>query len=329
MSYFYKENKELEEKVNRYFGGLADFNEKHFGGKLSVVLLGSLSRGEGTWINESGRDILVSDIEFFTVYPEKISSLKEYGEFVASYADEVFGENASSLFHADNSYLPISQLKELEKKLLTYDAVHFGKCVVGEDVMPLFPKIDIHNINLYDIRDILTHRVFAVLYYGFPLKEQGKDTEYRYCLAKNSLDLMTVLLVENGILESGFINRYNKIKELSIDGKIKEYFGYCLSLKLGAPYDASFTTEEMESMFISLVKELNRNFKFKAENILSNIKHISRRRLGMFKRALKYKNIAFSKRHLNNLITSFEKGNKITEKEKRANLVLNGYPMQK
>ena len=327
MSFFYRENKELEEKVNRYFSGLADFNNKHFDGKLSVVLLGSLSRGEGTWINESGRDILVSDIEFFTVYPEEISSLKEYGEFFASYADEVFGENASSLFHADNSYVPKSQLNKLEKKLLTYDAVHFGKCVVGEDVMPLFPKIDIHNINLYDIKDILTHRVLAVLYYGFPLKEQGKETEYRYCLAKNSLDLMTVLLVENGILESGFINRYKKIKELSIDEKIKDYFGYCLSLKLGEPYDSCFTTKEMEAVFISLVKELDKSFKLNLKNIQLNIIHIIRRRLGMLKRSLKYKNIAFSKRHINNLITSFENGNKITEKEKKDNLVLNGYPL--
>lgn len=327
MSYFYKENNELEKKVNRYFGGLADFNNKHFDGKMSVVLLGSLSRGEGSWINESGRDILVSDIEFFTVYPEEISSLKEYDEFITSYAREVFGENASSLFHADNSYVPKSKLKSMEKKLLTYDAVHFGKCVVGEDVMPLFPKIEINNINLYDIRDILTHRVFAVLYYGFPLKEQGNEAEYRYCLAKNSLDLMTVLLLENGILESGFINRYNKIKELSIDEKIKDYFGYCLSLKLGEPYDTFFTTEEMESMFISLVKELAKGFKLNLKNIQLNIKHIIRRRLGMLKRALKYKNIAFSKHHLNNLITSFENENKITGKEIKDNLVLNGYPV--
>lgn len=327
MSFFYKENKALEEKVNRYFDGLSDFNNKHFDGKLSVVLLGSLSRGEGSWINESGRDILVSDIEFFTVYPDETASFKEYDEFINSYAKEMFGENASSLFHADNSYVSKSKMKSMEKKLLTYDAVHFGKCVVGEDVVPLFPKIDIHNINLYDIRDILTHRVFAVLYYGFPLKEQGNEAEYRYCLAKNSLDLMTVLLVENGILESGFINRYNKIKLLSIDEKIKDYFGYCLSLKLGEPYDTSFTTEEMEGIFISLVKELNRNFKLKAENILSNIRHIVRRRLGMLKRTLKYKNIAFSKPHLNRLITSFDKKEKITEKEIKDNLVLNGYPV--
>lgn len=327
MSYFYKENKALEEKVNRFFDGLSDFNNKHFDGKLSVVLLGSLSRGEGTWINESGRDILVSDIEFFTVYPEGIGSFKEYEEFIDSYSAEVFGENASSLFHADNSYLPKSNLQSIEKKLLSYDTIHFGKCVVGEDVMPLFPKIDINNINLYDIRDILTHRTFAVLYYGLPLKEQGNEAEYRYCLAKNSLDLMTVLLVENGILESGFINRYEKIKQLDIDEKVKDYFGYCLSVKLGEPYGSRFTTDEMESMFISLTKSLAKDFKIRFENTKLNIKHIARRRLGMMKRALKYKNIAFSKPHLNRLIASFDKKEKITKKEIKDNLVLNGYPV--
>lgn len=328
MSYFYKENLLLEEKVDRYFKGISEYNTKHFQGKLSVILLGSLSRGEGTFITENGRDVLVSDIEFFTVYPQEITSLAEYNRFIQIYAEEIFAENKSSLFHVDNSNISYARLPELDKKLLTYDAVHFGKCVVGENVMNLLPEINIGNINLYDIRDILTHRVFSVLYYGFPLKFAGKEEQYRYSLAKNSLDLMTVLLVERGVLESGFINRYEKIKELDIDQQIKDYFGYCLSLKLKVDSKHSFAVSEMETLFIELVKKLSEEFKVKISNAIKNIKTISRRRMGILKRICKNKKIPPSpKKHLNNLIYLFEKEKNITVKEKKDNLILNGYPV--
>ena len=294
---------------------------------MSIVLLGSLSRGEGTWIKQNGQDILVSDIEFFTVYPDDVKSLKEYDEYVQVSAKEIFKENISSLFHVDNGNVLRSRLKGLEKKLLIYDAIHFGKCVVGEDVMQYFPQVAIHNINLYDIRDILTHRIFSVVYYGFPLKASGEMEQYRYSIAKNSLDLMTVILAENGILESGFINKCDRIKQLEIDDEIKRYFDFCLSIKLGKPFETPFAIEEMERIFISLIKSLSGSFKVHYVNKRSNIKHIIRRRLGILKRAIKYRYFISPKKHLSNLIKSFEKGEKITSEAKRGNLVLNGYPL--
>lgn len=327
MGYFYKENKKLEEKVDLYFKSLSIFNEKHFDGQLSIVLLGSLSRGEGTWIKQNGKDILVSDIEFFTIHPDSMADFKEYDEYIQACAKEIFKENGSSLFHVDNSYIPKSKQKCLEKKLLIYDAIHFGKCVVGEDVMNHFPQVDINNINLYDIRDILTHRIFSIIYYGFPLKAKGEIEQYGYSLAKNSLDLMTVILAENKILESGFINRYERIKQLEIDDRLKRYFGFCLSIKLGKKCDTPFTIEEMETIFISLIKSLSENFNVCHLNRKSNIKHIIRRRLGILKRAIKYRRLAWPKKHLLNLIQCFENGQKIAEKSKKDNLVLNGYPL--
>lgn len=328
MSYFYRESPLLEEKLFLYFKGLADYNDKYFDGKLSVVLLGSFSRGEGTAIQENGKEILLSDIEFFTVYPDGVLPTKEYEEFIQSYAKEIFFENASSLFHVDNSNLSKSRMHKLEKKLLTYDAVHFGKCVVGENVMHLFPKIDYKNINFYDIRDILTHRVFSVLYYGLPLKAEKREAQYKYSLAKNSLDLMTVLLLEHGILESGFINRYKAVENLDIDDSIKKFFSYCLSLKLREPSKYDFSVEEMEHMFISLVKDLNKCFCFRLGNKLKNTRSILRRRIGILKRAFKHRHLPPSpKKHLNNILSTLEHGQKLTKKEERDNFILNGYPV--
>lgn len=327
MSFFYKENPDLEEKLCRYFEGLSSFNDEHFGGTLSVVLLGSLSRGEGSWINKDGGDILLSDIEFFTVYTDQNSDFEIFDRFVQSYAQEILGDNISELFHVDNTYVSKTKIKTLEKKLLTFDAAFFGKCVVGEDVMPLFPKIDINNINLFDIRDILTHRAFYVLYYGSSLRNDVSKEEYRYLLAKNSLDLMTVLLVENGILESGFINRFEKIKTLNLPENIKKYFWYCLSVKLGRECEYEFTVEEMRKIFLDILKQARKDFKLRMPNIAVNFKSIARRQLGIIKRAVKYRHLVYSS-HLSRLISSIEKNEKITQREIADNLVLNGYPVK-
>lgn len=325
MSFFYKENEHLEKKVNLYFERLEDFNKEHFNGDLSVILLGSLSRGEGTWMDQDGKTVMVSDIEFFTVYPDGFKNFEKFETLAQTLAQEIFQENSSTLFHVDNTFISQDELGGLEKKLLTYDAIHFGKCVCGEDCMGKFPHVDIDNINLFDIKDILTHRAFSVLYYGLPLKKEGNIEQYKYSLAKNSLDLMTVLLVNRGILESGFINRFNRLRELDFSDEIKNYFEYCLAIKLGGDSDKEFALQEMERLFVELLRTAEKGFKFKAGNIKSNLKRIAKRQLGIAKRCIKYRHFVFGN-HLERFISSIENQEEITNREKFDNLVLNGYP---
>ncbi len=323
MAYFYKENPKFEALINQYFGLIAEYNREKLGGQLSVILLGSLSRGEGTWVD----DRILSDIEYFTVYPDGFNGFSEYENFCKNAADKIFSEQNSTLFHIDNTFVRKENLKVMERKLLTYDALKMGKCVVGEDCINLLGDITLENINLRDIKDILMHRVFSVLYYGLPLKNSQKTDEYRYCLAKNSLDLMTVLLVEKGILESGFINRLQKVKQLDIDENIKNYFEFCLSIKLSGECEFEFSIEEMENMFVSLVKMLKKNFHIPIKNLIINKKFVTRRFLGIVKRSFKYRHIP-QFNHLNQLIKTFENKALLDKKLIKKNLVINGYPLK-
>ena len=50
MKYFYRENPELEQKIDEFFRALSRYNDTHYNGELSIILLGSLSRGEATWL---------------------------------------------------------------------------------------------------------------------------------------------------------------------------------------------------------------------------------------------------------------------------------------
>lgn len=325
MAYFYKENPLLEAQVNRYFARLSEYNDTYCGGKLSILLLGSLSRGEGTWQPTDTGARMLSDIEYFTIYPDGFDGFDAFTDYAKEVQREVFADQDSALFHIDNTFVAYSALPRMERKLLTYDAICMGKTVVGEDCIPLLPDITLDNINLCDIRDILTHRVFSVLHYGLPMKREGDMDGYRYSLAKNSLDLMTVLLVSHGILESGFIRRLKLVQSLPIEERTKEYFAYCLSVKLSSECVYTFTIEEMEELFLHLLKDLSHSFHVPLGNVWRNRRAVLRRRLGMVKRALRYRHLPRCG-HLKRLIASFEKKLPLTYRQLNDNLIINGYP---
>ncbi len=331
MGYFHKANARLEEQVDRFFRLLSAQNDRYFGGELTVVLLGSLSRGEGSWYRAAdGSEHLLSDIEFFTVCPRGFSERERFDRAIAAAAQAVFGGETSPFFHLDNSYLCITRLPRLEKKLLTYEAAVFGRCVVGKDVRSLFPPVDIRSINYLDIRNILVHRVFSVLYYGRPLKQSGQIEAYRYSLAKNSLDLMTVLLVSRGILEGGFARRLDRLFSLDIDEQLKRYFASCLRIKFSEPEPVSFSTDQMEEIFFRLVTDLSEHFRIPPRTFRDHFLSILRRKLGICKRGLRCRHPVFSQRaHLRRLLAVFRQGGQLTRRELLDNFVLNGYPAEK
>lgn len=329
MSYFYKENQELEEKVQYFFYLLSKVNKYKYNSEISIILLGSLSRGEGSWMmDENNNTILLSDIEFLTIHPDNFDEFKEFDKDIKDAAYAAFENEFSALFHIDNSYCLISKMPYLEKKLLIFDAIEMGKTVVGEDRRFLFPKIDVYTINLFDIRDILSHRIFSVLYYGIPLKTEKRIAEYRYSLAKNSLDLMTVILINNDILISGYQEKLAKIKELPIDDSLKRYFEYCLCIKFSVKSKYYFEIEKMEEIFLRLIIVLDDTFRNHYRNCIHNVKSIFRRKLGVLKRGIKVRNIKFSqKKHLHALIIDY-KNEQLRESSIKNNYVLNGYPRE-
>lgn len=328
MSYFYSANPVLEQQVDHFFDILSEENTLKYGSVLSILLLGSMSRGEATWQTVAdGRYQLLSDIEFLTVYPEGFSEFDSFTADLKRASDEAFGTHNLNLFHVDNTFVRKSSLPRMERKLLTYDATVFGRCVVGEDVVPLLPQITIDNINWSDIWDIMTHRVFSVLYYGFPLKRQGMDKEYRYSIAKNSLDLMTVILVSNGRLESGFARRLQMLQEMNVPQKWLDYFDYCLSIKLGVSSEHSYSIVDMEQLFGEILGELVRTFHVPVKNVLRNVKPVLRRRIGMVKRTLSSRHLPPTcKAHLRELIEYYECNNDLDVMKLKDNYALHGYP---
>lgn len=327
MKFFSEENAELQHRMESFFQRLSEINEHDFEGKLSVILLGSLSRGEATWAMQDGRIQLLSDIEFFTVYPRGFQRFKEFDEEIQKNAHLELGDIESDLFHVDNTWVEENKLPKLERKLLTFDAQEFGSTVVGSDIKDKLPIITLKNINIEDIYDILIHRMFSVLYYGEKVRERNALQEYRYLLAKNSLDLMTVLLINQGILVSGFENRLNEIRKINKNKEEERYFSYCLDIKQSKKTGDVYSIAEMEGMFISLVVKLNKDFSIPFMNRFYNIKAIARRHLGMMKRSIQVKKVAPSRRkYLDGLIQTYNTKRTLSECQLLDNYILNGYP---
>lgn len=328
-NFFWTTNFHLQNEVENYFCMLESFNQKEFEGEISILLLGSLSRGEGSWKTIDGVDTIVSDIEFLTLVPIGFSKYHRLNEVFEIAKKTCFPDQKSSLFHIDNGIGSGGyDMSGLERKLITYDANVFGYTVVGKDYKNTLPKVTYRNINMLDIWEVLVHRVFSVLYWGKPLKDAGKYEEYRYNLAKNSLDLMVVLLVNNNQLISGFANRLETIKKLNIKKELKQYFEYCLSIKLSLSCEYSYTIDEMEDLFIRIVEQQDHDFGCHLSNYFCNIKSIVRRRMGQIKRMLRIEHIPSTQHHhLNRMVNILKNGSSINDRVIKDNIVLNGYPL--
>ena len=171
MEYFYTNNVDLCKKIDDFFSSIEKANKEQFDGKISIILLGSLSRGEGTWKMVGDYPILLSDIEFLTIFENGFKRFSEYENLLAKSKTKFFANQSSELFKIDNSYVKNNKLSKMEKKLLIYDAKIFGKTMVGSNYLELLPDVTIDNINLNDIYEILVHRLFSVLYYGNKLRK--------------------------------------------------------------------------------------------------------------------------------------------------------------
>ena len=95
MKYFSEDCPELSKKIDLFFHILARCNDQYYSGKLSIILLGSLSREEASWFNDNGCFCLLSDIEFFVVHPCSIKNFAILEKTVKEAEREIFATESN------------------------------------------------------------------------------------------------------------------------------------------------------------------------------------------------------------------------------------------
>lgn len=313
--------------VDDFFAAVSRYNDSECDARLSVLLLGSLSKGEGSWISTKDGAQMLSDVEFFVIYPADFSILPAVKQQLDCLIQSSFSGQKSSLFHVDATFVSSDRLPRMEHKLLTYDAVHHGKWVVGRPLPRQLPQVTEKSLNRYDIRDIVEHRVFSVLFYASALKEAGETLQYRYVLAKNSLDLLTALSAQYGCLATTLTQREQVLSQLGLPQEYKEYLKHCLNCKKDPQTQADLSVTQMQQRFLNLAQYTADAVRVPAFHAVKHARHRLRRRAGQLKRSLQYRHFVFGN-HQKQLLLALQREQKLTPSQRRDHLVLHGYPAE-
>lgn len=330
MKYCYINNSKIEEKLTLYFEKLKIYFEGTYPNHISVCLIGSLSKGEGTWVLVDDKPYLISDIEYFIIYEKASIDRNVIDQNLKRIERQVFGYESTSTFHIDYTYLKHSCLSKMEKKFIVFEAKVFGKTVCGKDLQHLFPEVTIDNINDCDTKDILNHNAFSILYYGKWRETSGSPLEYCYLLGKNGLGLLSLYLCMSGILEPGFIGRVHMIRRTSDDTELIKYFERCLEIKLDVQNISHCDSNKMEELFVEKAIFLSKEYKVRWRSIKKNWYHIIRRFLGIVKRGIKAKCFFVGPRkHFNEMIDTIHNGcdDEVRKRICKEHYVLYGFPM--
>lgn len=187
---------------------------------ISVILSGSASRGEISYIYNESNLKLYSDLEFFVIVKNTIKK-NEINFLNKKFRELEFYLNKQTKFtHIDVSFLKLGEIRKLPPKFQFFETKKTGKTLYGKDLKFLFPdKVNIKYINEFSLG-----RLWSLILY-FPqnilssenTKEEEKD--YKYILSRSMFDIPLCILAHEGHFIPGFksridflVNNYNRIQ---------------------------------------------------------------------------------------------------------------------
>jgi hypothetical protein len=214
---------------------------------ISIYLIGSTARNEISLINnELGIDIL-GDYEFVIVTNGILSPWKSKLQIELSKLGESFGLR-SPLFDIDYGLVPLQKLKLIPPSLWSFEFVERGLLLFGREVRSNVPSVNVTNIDLGNLRWIIVVRLWSYLKnLRLVYRELSNDDEIsrhkRLLVARNLLDIPTILLPHFDILISGYSSRNKYLEALPHDMLAKiggiSIFNEALHVKLNPEYEPS------------------------------------------------------------------------------------------
>lgn len=220
-------------------------------GILSVIALGTLPRGELSFRLVDKKLQLFSDIEFVIIADGRINKKQQIilKRQLQELAKEFQPNNP--FFDIAVEFFSLRKFKKLPFKVRFYELKESGKVLLGQDVRNLIPEFNWGNRQIKDANNIILRRLFSILLHFpkqlFDLEKNNSAREaFKYVLARNSLDIATVILFEKGIFLSTYkdkvdyiiSNQSNFINDFGPDFPI--FFKKCLKIKLEMDFSQDF-----------------------------------------------------------------------------------------
>jgi hypothetical protein len=205
-------NRDLQDAIESAI--LAVACERFSAGLRSVVLTGSLARGEGTWRRHDGRARLAGDAELMLVFDRR--SALPAAALILSAEQLIEARLAADGIDAKIGLSPIttSYLRSLRPHIFAYELRVHGKTIWGDLLLDLAPPFAPTDIPLEDGFRLLMNRIIELLEAlslddcQRPLGEQIRNKASKLCL-----DMATSFLLFCGRYEPSYRARSQALAE--------------------------------------------------------------------------------------------------------------------
>lgn len=213
---------ERDEKLRPIVSGSVEFLLDRIGrGRVrAVVLMGSLSRGEGSiLLGPKGTWRLLGDVEFIVVLNRPSKGSADRAEFLAL-AEAATREVGGSGRLATIEYGPVRSdffKTRIKPSIVAYDLRHFGKVVWGEPrILDEMPDIGVEDIPPSACVELLMNRMAERLLLDGNGDGRGDAVQEVYHLAKTQLDLAGSLLAFSGRHEPRYLRRPHAFRQFML-----------------------------------------------------------------------------------------------------------------
>lgn len=252
----------------------------------AVILFGSCSRNEETYFLDSdGKRYLFSDFDIDIIVD--VGCKKDIiNQKLGFLNHNLKNKNLSPLFEISWSFIEKKRLKFMDKKFIVFEKYTTGEIILGpSNVFLMFPRVTLKNLNFSELNSIINHRLANILYYW----NTANVKQQKYMIARNTLDIITVILPYEGYLIPTYHNRIEIFSNLEITSSfapdfVKRIFNYLdMKINYSSKFYGAYEVEEMLKNFIGDMKDLylylyirhkKKVFRIDKRKLLTSIKHI-------------------------------------------------------
>ncbi len=213
--------KKLNEIIEKFFKELM-FRFANIPEIEAVIVAGSASRKEETYIFNKEKLLLFSDIDFNIITNKKISETIFIN--ISNIVNETFNylkpQYFSNFSKVDFSIYPLFKLPFLDKRFIHFETKESRVVFGNAKVLDKFPNINLKNLNYAELLTIPVHRAFSVCNY---LNSQY-DFVKVYGICRNMLDILTVILPFEGYLVPTYKKRLEVFSKIHKTNKRLQKF---------------------------------------------------------------------------------------------------------
>ena len=186
-------------------------------GLRSIVLTGSLARGEGTWLRDGARTRVAGDAEFLMIFEDSaelpsVDAIVRYRQVVTSRLAARAIDVQVGLSSVKTRYLV-----KLRPHIFAYELIVHGKVIYGDQsILALAHAFTAPEIPLEDGFRTLLNRMIELLEALCEVEESGTITErVHYRAVKLTLDMASSYLVFRGQYEPTYRARAARLQKLA------------------------------------------------------------------------------------------------------------------